>query len=267
MQKRGVEYSSKRGQVTIFIIIAILIVGIAVLIYFIRPNVEVGTGFDAKNPSGFIQDCLENEIDETVNLLSLQGGSVNPDFSFLYEGSPVQYVCYSSENYARCVVQQPLLKQHIEKEIKEDISDEVESCFSSLEQSYRNEGYTVNLQTGTTRNELLPKRIVTNFDDYVLTVSKGETARYDSFNVILNNNLYELVSIANSIIEWESEVGSATPSIYMTYYKDLKVEKKPFQDGTTVYVLTDRNTEDKFQFASRSIVFPGGFGVGGISTN
>jgi len=256
---------SKRAQVTIFIIIAILIIGAAVTIYMLVPKAETQAVFDAGNPQGFIQTCLEEEIEKTVDLVSSQGGSVVPEFFFNYQGDSIEYLCYTAENYATCVVQQPLLKQHIEKEIKQDISEEVESCFSNLQENYRNNGYNANLQTGRTTVELLPKRIVTNFGDYVLTISKGETARHDSFSVILNNNLYELTSIANSIIEWETRYGNAETTLYMNYYKDLKVEKKTQQDGTTIYILTDRNTGSKFQFASRSVVFPPGYGIEGIA--
>ena len=103
--------------------------------------------------------------------------------------------------------------------------------------------------------ELLPKRVVASFN-YVLTVSRAQTDRYDSFSVVLNNNLYELISIANSIIEWEVIEGEANPRTYMALYNDfLIVERNHRDDGTNIYVLTDKNTEDKFQFASRSWVF------------
>jgi len=255
----------KRGQVTIFIIIAIIIIGAAVAIYMLVPKAQTGTVFDATNPSGFIQTCLENEIEKTVDLISSQGGTIEPDFYFDYQGEKIEYLCYTAENYATCIVQQPLLKQHIESEIREDIAEEVETCFANLKANYENDGYSANLYQGKTVVELLPKRIVTKFENYVLTVTKGETARYDSFSVILNNNLYELTSIANSIIEWETKYGNAETTLYMNYYKDLKVEKNTQQDGTTIYILTDRNTEKKFQFASRSVVFPPGYGIDGIS--
>ena len=263
--KRGVALYN-RGQVTVFIIIAIIIIGAAFSIYLLVPKAQTGAVFDATNPSGFIQTCLEDEIERTVDLVSSQGGSVEPEFFFTYQGEKIEYLCYTAENYATCVVQQPLLKQHIESEVKKDISEEVETCFSNLQENYRGEGYTVNLQTGSTKVELLPKRVATKFEDYVLTVTKGETKRYDSFIVVLNNNLYELTSIANSIIESETTYGDVETTTYMTFYKDLKVEKKNQEDGTTIYVLTDRNTEKKFQFASRSVVFPPGYGIEGVSS-
>jgi len=71
----------------------------------------------------------------------------------------------------------------------------------------------------------------------------------------LNNNLYELIAIANSIIEWEATQGDADVRIYMAYYPNLKVEKNLRDDGTRIYIITDKNTGDKFQFASRSLVY------------
>ena len=50
----------------------------------------------------------------------------------------------------------------------------------------------------------------------------------------------------------------------MNYYHDLNVEKKKQSDGSTIYILTDRNNENKFQFASRSVAWPPGYGAGGI---
>jgi len=249
----------KRGQVTIFIIIALLIIGIAIAIYFLIPRAETGTTFDVKNPNAFLQSCLEDNVNNIIDTLSLKGGSIDPENYFLYQGEKIEYLCYTNEYYKTCIIQQPLLKQHIEAEIKKNIVDDVQACFNSLENNYKNQGYNVNLQDGKTVVELLPKRVAINFEDYILTITKGGTEKYDSLNVVLNNNLYELTSIVNSIIDWESAYGDAETTTYMAYYKDLKVEKRVQQDGTKIYVLTDRNTGKQFRFASRSVAWPPGF--------
>ena len=252
MQKRG----EKRGQVTLFIIIAILVIGMVALIYFLIPKAETSSVFNPENPNSFIQNCLEDEVDSVVSTLSSQGGSLEPDFYFTYNNINIEYLCYTNEPVpALCVVQQPLLKQHIESEIENAISDEVETCFTNLQENYRINGYDVQLTSGVIKAELLPKRIVVSLSDYILTETKGETVRYDAFNVILNNNLYELISIVKSIIEWEATVGGADVENYKRLYSDLDVSKNNRDDGTRIYVLTDLNTEDKFQFASRSFVF------------
>ena len=127
-----------------------------------------------------------------------------------------------------------------------------------MEKNFQKKGYTVNLRSGGMQVELLPKRIVLNFN-HSLTLTKEGSDSYDKFSVFVNNNLYELISIANSIIQWETRYGDAETTAYMTYYRDLKVEKKLQQEGTKVYILTDRNKGNKFQFASRSIAWPPGY--------
>ena len=252
--------SCKRSQVTIFIIIAVLIVAFAILIYLIYPDITTDAGFDSKNPNAFIQSCLEEEIENDVEKLSLQGGSLVPEHYIMYNSNKIEYLCYTNEYYKTCVMQQPMLKEHIESEIKNEIEDEAEDCFNSLKENYEKKNYNVNLKTGETNIELLPKRIVATFNSS-LTLTKDGTEKYDSFRVVLNNNIYELVSITNSILNWEARYGDSETTLYMDYYRDLKVEKKKQTDGTTIYILTDRNNGNKFQFASRSVAWPPGYGT------
>lgn len=255
-KSRWLEVNKKnKGQVTIFIIIAILIVGLAVLFYFIIPQTKSTTEFNEKNPSGFIQACLEDKIEDTIEIISLQGGSMAPEHYFTYNNTNIEYLCYTNEDFRGCVIQQPLLKQQIESEIEDEIRGDVVSCFNALEESYKEKSYNVNLESGITNVELLPKRVVASFD-YVLTVSKAQTDRYDSFSVVLNNNLYELVGITNSILGVESEGVEAETTFYMNNYHDLQVEKEKKSDRSTVYILTDINNGKKFQFALRSGALP-----------
>lgn len=254
MIKRG----EKRGQVTIFIIIAVIIVALAVLIYFVYPKITT-SGIET-NPTQYIQDCLKGDIETNINKISLQGGSLNPTLYSLYNDEKIEYICYTNEYYQRCVMQQPFLKTHIEEEIKNSISEKTKECFDSLEENYKKKGYEVNLIRNDYSVELLPEKIVTTFD-YYLGLTKGSTTnKYEVFKIVLNNNLYELVSISNSILESEARYGDAETTNYMTYYHWLKLEKKAIGDGTKIYILTDRNSENKFQFASRSIVWPAGYG-------
>ncbi len=250
----------KNGQVTIFIIIGIIIIAFGILIYVFYPQIKTTLGFETDNPSAFIRECLEEKIVNDLEVLSLQGGSLEPEHYILYDNEKVEYLCYIEEYYKTCVVQQPMLKKHIEAEIKESIQERVTECFDNLEKNYVRKNYAVELKGSGGEIELLPKRIVATFNRS-LVLTKDGTETYNSFDVIVNNNIYELVSVANSIIKWETSLGDAETTTYMNYYHDLKVEKKKQSDGSTVYILTDRNNGNKFQFASRSIAWPPGFGI------
>ena len=249
--------NQKRGQVTIAIIIAVVIVALAVLIYLFFPKITSTLGFTTENPSEFIRDCMEDKIKDSIEIVSSQGGSLNPENYYLYKDEKIEYLCYTNEYYIPCVVQQPLLKQHIENEIKNNIKADSDVCFNSLKESFENKGFSVNLRGGDTSVELLPKITVVNYEKE-LTLTKDSTDRYEKLKVAIDNNLYELMSIANSIISMETRYGDSETTIYMNYYHNLKVEKMKQTDGTTIYILTDRDTGDKFQFASRSIAWPPG---------
>ncbi|MDD5012671.1 MAG: hypothetical protein PHQ66_03460 [Candidatus Nanoarchaeia archaeon] len=253
------ERWNRKAQVTIFIIIAIVIVAGALLVYSFFPQIQTTFGGGEVTPQTFIQTCIEKDIQNAVDKLSLQGGSITPENYLLYKDIPVEYLCYTNEYYATCNVQQPNLALHIESEIKNEINNVVDACFNSLQESYEGKGYSVDMKSGEKIIELLPKRIAATFDYSVTLTKGGDVQNYDSFIVLLNNNLYELTSIANSIVEWETTYGDAETSTYMTYYHDLKVEKILRDSGTKVYIITDRNTDSQFQFASRSQVWPAGY--------
>ncbi len=247
-----IEKGVKRGQVTIFIIIAVLIIGIVALVYFLLPKANTGTTFDTKNPQAFMQSCLKDSFSSLVKNISLHGGSLSPEFYSLYQGERVEYLCYTNENFKNeCVIQQPLLIQHIESEIKKGIAPDVDSCFTNLQENYKADGYAVEPTNGIVNVSLLPGKIMLNLTDYALTVSKSETSRYDAFSVALNNNLYELAVIANNMVDWESVNGNAPVNMYMSS-RQVWIDRSDQEDGTKIYIITDQNTGDKFQFASRS---------------
>jgi hypothetical protein len=205
--------------------------------------------------------CMEKEIREVVEIISLQGGSLNPEHYLQYKGDKIEYLCYTEEDYKTCVMQQPMLKEHIESEISEAIKDSANLCLTDLKKSFESRGYEVSLRKGDISVELLPKRIVVSFNS-PFTIKKVETERFDSLKININNNLYELVSIANSILSFETRYGDSETTTYMNYYRDLKVEKIKQSDGSTIYILTDRNNlKNKLQFASRSLAWPPGYGT------
>jgi len=250
----------KRGQVTIFIIIAILIVAFALLIYFLSPQLGIGSKFNPENPESFLQSCVEEDLGNIMETISFQGGSLIPAPSYLYMGSELQYLCYTNENYEFCKVQIPFLKDHIEEQINKGIEEKINECFSMLEENYNKKSYSFDLKKGTIKTELLPRDLLINILGYELIISKEDTQSFNSFKIVLNTNLYELLAITNNIVEWESLVGDADTSVYMWLYpEEIKIQKLKQSDDTKIYIIENKKTGDIFQFASRSLAFPPGY--------
>lgn len=256
--KKSFIINNKKGQVTIFIILAIVIVVLGILFYAFFPEIKTTFGLETDNPNAFLKTCLEGDILKTVEKVSFQGGSLNPELSYSYFGNEVEYLCYTNQYYEKCVMQQPMLKEHVESEIKSGIQEQVASCLNDLKKSFESQGYDVSMKQGDFNIELLPQRIMLT-SETSLSLKKQETKTYNSLSISVNNNLYELTSIALSMLNWEARYGDAEITTYMNYYPTLKVEKFKQSEGTTIYVLTERATGNKFQFASRSIVWPPGY--------
>lgn len=256
---------NKRGQVTIFVIVGIVIIVLGLVVFLFAPQIsDIFTG-GSKDPNSFLQNCIEKDLKKAVEKLSMQGGSLAPEHFILYRGNPIEYLCYTEEYYKTCVMQRPMIKNHVKEEIKNSIKNTADSCLEELKKSYQAKGYSVQLSEGRRDVELLPGKILLVFNNTII-LSKEATESQKYFVVSIDNNIYELLSIAESILNWEASYGDAETTLYMNYYHDLKVEKLKQSDGTTIYILTDRKTGDKFQFASRSIPWPPGFAVGQITT-
>lgn len=247
---------TRKSQVTVFIILAIMIVVVLFLIFKDNPSVNFITA-KSESPIDKIQNCIKNSAEEGIALISNQGGSLNPKNYYLYLGSKVDYLCYTEEYYKTCVMQKPLLKQDIEKELNAYLEPRIKDCIDSIKISLENQGYSVNYKKPESSVKLAPSSIMidTNLE---LSVSKQSTASYKTIKTDISSKLYEFVMTASSISNWEARYGDSETMAYMLYYPTLKVEKKIRDEGSRIYILTDRESGQRFMFAVRSVAIPSG---------
>jgi len=242
---------NKKGQVTIFILIGILIVS-AVLIFFLwaRPT-YFSDGSGVKGFEGCVEDVLESGIAE----LEGKAGFIGADFTYAYLGEDLTYLCYTNNYYETCVVQVPFLKNVFDKNLEMLIRDEVDACYDASLDDLRNQGYEV-VAGGVDYNiEIEPSLVRLEIE---APTSVG-TSHFARFNVRVNSPIYDMVMIATSILQFETKYGDADVSAMMLYYPDYYIKKVKRGEGTTVYVLEHKVFGDQFKFASRSLVFPAGY--------
>jgi len=260
---------NQKGQVTIFVILALIIVVAGVLIYLFYPNIQTTSNSVPENPKSYMQNALETPLQEQATTIGENGGSLiselnsgvnKTNYPYInYNGSKVEYLCYTNKYYEKCTVQRVLLVQHIEEGLKTTLKSNVDKSFSQMVSDYRSKGYDVQINKGDYDVSLLPNKIILHSNtSVVLTKGSESPIKYASFDIVIDNNLYELASIARVIVNWEKTYGDSDPIFFMSLYRNIKVEKKMLSDGTKIYTLTDRITNDKFQFASRSVVWPEG---------
>lgn len=246
----------KRGQVAIFVIIAIVIVSV-VITFLAYPRLSAN--LTELNPNSYMKTCIEPDVRQAIEIMNKQGGYLEPTHSLLYEDTEIQYLCYSSENYLPCLVQQPLLKQHMEGELQEIVEPRARQCLNDLKEEYESRGYSVSLTEGEASVSFVPGSILIETNSE-MSVSREDTRNYNSFKMSIGSEMYDLVMLSTNIVQFESTLGDSEVTLYMQYYPDIKIEKIK-RDADTIYKVSNVITKEEFVFATRSLVWPQGYGL------
>ena len=249
----------KRGQVAIYVIVAIAIVAV-IIVLFLFPDVRTNITGGEFSPNTYLRSCVEEDVKTAVTELAQNGGYINPEGTILYQGREIKYLCYSSENYKTCAVQQPMIKNNFEKELSAIVTPKANECIRQLKTEYEKKGYSVSAASVNSQVSIIPGSIRIDFLS-PMTITKESTQTYNGFDVEIDSEMYDLLMTAQSVIEFESTYGDSETTLYLQYYPDLKMEKVVLSDGSTIYKLSNVNTKEEFVFASRSLVWPPGYGL------
>jgi hypothetical protein len=218
------EKTRKKGQVTIFIILGvIIIIAVLIVLYINQSRVQPTTGRESLVET--VKRCTQDSIEEGTILIGNQGGSINPTNYYPYQGHKVEYLCFIEENYKRCVVQKPVLKRSVELELTSFLQPRVEDCLEAVKESLEKRDFQVSMKKPEITVDIVPGNVIVN-SEVDLVINKGKTETYKSIKTSIRSKLYDLVMIASSIMAWEARFGDSESLSYMMYYPDLRVEKK-----------------------------------------
>lgn len=249
---------SKKAQITIFIILAlILIVGI-IIIFLLRqaPKAEI---VSEQNPQAFIESCTRDATQEALNLAMLHAGSLEPKGTVMYRGENITYLCYNTLYYKPCVNQQPMLIEHIEKEIQKYIEPRVSNCFQTLKTTLEPR-YTVDMdEIWNLKAKLNPQgvEVVINRD---FKMQRGESVRsFSLFKINVMHPIYRLAEIATEIVNAETRYCNFDTLGFMIIYPKYNVEKFRLSDSTIIYSVKEVSSQEEFKFGIRGCAIPAGF--------
>lgn len=247
---------NKRAQLSLFVILGILVIIIVIIFFTNKESLKIW--FGKESPLEYINRCTKDYANEGLEMLKMQGGSINPENYYMYQNYKVGYVCYTSEIYKRCVMQKPFLKEDFEVELKKFLTPRIEECLKKSEEIYGKKGYSFSYKKPDVNVSINFNNILIKSNLDMVIDKDGKKENYKDLNVNIDSGLYELLMIESSIANWEARYGDSESMVYMYYYPNLKVEKKIQSDGTRIYILTNRKTNEKLMFASKSVVFPPG---------
>ncbi len=247
----------KRSQITIFIILGIVIIIVILVLFFGKS--DFASLFLVKSPVDKIRDCSRESLINGIDILSLQGGVINPVNYYMYKGNKLEYVCYTEESFQKCVMQKPLLKNIIESELENYLKPRIKECLTDVKSSVERSGKTFSYKDPVINVELSPDIVVSDIE-LELNIKKEDISEsYKNIKANIDSNLYKLVIIAGEIANTEAKYGDADITGFMFKDKKIKVEKIKQGDETKVYILTDRESGKKLMFAVKSIPIPPGW--------
>ena len=254
----------KRGQVTIFIVIGVVLIG-ATIMFFLLRNQEIieTTGKSEENIESFLDSCLKDKIKNAIDDISIHGGYIDKEFSLNFqfqneEPMNITYLCYTQNYYALCVNQKPGFVQDLKSELKNYISNDVQNCFDEMTKNFARKGYSIKTNYKGFSVDLLPKRVIVQTDsDISLTIS-GETTKDEDFKMVIASRFYEIVNLVQELVNEEAEFCYTENLGINLVYPEFIVDKFKTQ-GTIVYTVEHTESKEKFRFAVRGCVIPPGF--------
>lgn len=209
--KMDYSQGKKRGQVTIFVIISILIVAGVVLFFTLSEGISL-----RKIPKDFtpvynsFQTCVKEKTQQGIDILERQGGyiylpeyrdTVGPFSSWFYfSGTSIPYWSYTQGGVE---FEQIPSKQHMENDLETYIQDHVQEC--SFE-DYEDRGFDINMGDSSDASVNVKNKNVEvdlNMDLYIK--SQNNSVSVDDHEVVVDSKLGNLYDSAKKIYEKEKQ--------------------------------------------------------------
>lgn len=237
--------SKKRGQLTIFIILAIIIVSLILIYFFVTNQTEqtysnqflTGKSLSAKTEvvRENIYDCINSVTREAIIMVSFQGGHhARPEKYFDSEESFFSYYYYQGEFLMPT-------QTEIEQSISNYIDKNLLECISNKEISQ-----TITLTTPKTKTQIKEKEVTFTIDTILTIIENKSTklVRIKEKTFSQNSLLKGMIEIAEYLTEYHKE----DPKYYcvnclglMAHERNLNVEILPFLENNTYQIVIHEN--------------------------
>ena len=200
-----------KGQTTIFIIIAILIVAVFAGFFIFRDKISISRIPASMQPiyTSFLS-CLEEDALVGIDILMSQGGYIEiPEFEpgsaympfssqLNFLGNPIPYWYYVSGNNIE--KEQVPSKKYMETELEDFIEQRISECSFD---NYYDSGYTIYSEAPKASVEIQDKDIEINLKMDLTIEKDDETVLVKDHRVVTNSKLGKLYDSAIKVYEEE----------------------------------------------------------------
>lgn len=226
----------KKGQVTIFIIAAVIIIGMVALFFTIRGTFQKEAYTpDVSAIKNFIDECVEDVGKEGIFVVSIQGGFLNPEPNIQILGFKIGYLYYEGENRL------PNLGD-IEKDISKYVSLNLEACVNEFE-SFKKTGFNIN-QGNIETNTIIREDFVDINIRFPLSIEKDNSTSIlsEEYKRTYPIKLKKYYDVAKAIVEMEMKDPSKIDAIYLLNL-DINIDFTNYENQVIVYALEDKESK------------------------
>lgn len=222
---------SKRSQISIFVIIAIVFVAILLIYFVIKGNLITNSGINSeiKPIYNYVDNCLEKTAEDAIYTIGQNGGY------FIYANKSneigIPYYFDREENLMPS-------KEQVGKELEKYINDMMFFCTKNFV-----EFPDYNIKYGEIKTKVEINRDETIFNlNYPLSINKGENNFVlENFNKVIPSRLNTIYKVAEEIIK---EQMLEKNNICINCIGDISFENK-------VFVSMNDYTENEIIFSIR----------------
>lgn len=191
----------KRGQVTIFALLGILLLFFVGFFLFVLREPQ---SYTVENPAvtsvqSYVQSCFESEIDKVIGYIALQGGYYSePPHPFTYTLDGETYLLYTPyvPNYFYAGEKYIPSVEEVESALSQGIIAFADPClnFSALP-------YTVESGEMTVTSKLSEYALVTTINIPIYIIEEGKKHTIDFLEITVPTNLLHLYTVAQLMAE------------------------------------------------------------------
>jgi len=218
---------NKRGQVTIFIIIAIILIAAVALYFVLRDKISVDKiPIEVEPVYTNLISCIEKTTEEGVEYLALHGGyyEVPKSISIAYFAEDIPYYYLNSRKYVPSI-------ERVEGELENYIHNYLSNCLNFEE--FENQGFEIKEGDLLVSVNMKEEEIRTKLD-YPLTIKKGKsTKRLREFEIEIDSNVKKLLEVSEEVVDSYLEKPGfvcITCLEEISEAQDVEIKATPVQD-------------------------------------
>ena len=230
----------KRGQITIFIIVAILLIAVAVLFFVFRSS--LGFGQSSLDPETekvflFVQDCTQRTFKDSLYNIGQRGGYYTPQT--LINSNGVPYYIYKGKVYY------PTL-ENVSKEIESYVDANIDYCLGEFKEFPQ---YNISKGKENSKVNIKEKEIDLEMN-YPITIHRvEEKTDIETFKVNAYSRLKEMHDFAGKIIGNYSTDGLCLSCIQeISEKQNFKVEISNDNEGITIGIIDQTPKAENYEF-------------------